>query len=153
MVGFAGWKVCGAEGDRTPDLVNAIHALSQLSYSPGFIKEYHQFRLDNIDSLAFICKDGSRSFPRDAAEKSNHESTKIFHEGDEGLYSFIALSLCSLRPFFVTFVVKWFCGGFSATPLAGFGRGPYRSEHGYSSTVKSGQAPMGRKFVSKVVDF
>ena len=29
------WKaICGAEGDRTPDLVNAIHALSQLSYSP-----------------------------------------------------------------------------------------------------------------------
>src|SRR5262245_51972513 len=27
---FAG----GAEGDRTPDLVNAIHALSQLSYGP-----------------------------------------------------------------------------------------------------------------------
>ncbi len=27
----------GAEGDRTPDLMNAIHALSQLSYSPmGF---------------------------------------------------------------------------------------------------------------------
>jgi hypothetical protein len=26
----------GAEGDRTPDLVNAIHALSQLSYSPIF---------------------------------------------------------------------------------------------------------------------
>ncbi len=25
----------GAEGDRTPDLVNAIHALCQLSYSPG----------------------------------------------------------------------------------------------------------------------
>ena len=25
---------CGAEGDRTLDLVNAIHALSQLSYSP-----------------------------------------------------------------------------------------------------------------------
>lgn len=24
----------GAEGDRTPDLVNAIQALSQLSYSP-----------------------------------------------------------------------------------------------------------------------
>src|SRR5690242_5967193 len=24
----------GAEGDRTPDLVNAIHALSQLSYAP-----------------------------------------------------------------------------------------------------------------------
>ena len=25
----------GAEGGRTPDLVNAIHALSQLSYSPA----------------------------------------------------------------------------------------------------------------------
>ena len=27
--------VNGGEGDRTPDLVNAIHALSQLSYAPG----------------------------------------------------------------------------------------------------------------------
>jgi hypothetical protein len=26
--------VSGGEGDRTPDLVNAIHALSQLSYAP-----------------------------------------------------------------------------------------------------------------------
>jgi hypothetical protein len=25
----------GGEGDRTPDLVNAIHALSQLSYAPA----------------------------------------------------------------------------------------------------------------------
>src|SRR6266513_3882324 len=25
----------GGEGDRTPDLVNAIHAISQLSYAPG----------------------------------------------------------------------------------------------------------------------
>ena len=25
----------GDEGDRTPDLMNAIHALSQLSYVPG----------------------------------------------------------------------------------------------------------------------
>ena len=25
----------GGEGNRTPDLVNAIHALSQLSYAPG----------------------------------------------------------------------------------------------------------------------
>jgi hypothetical protein len=24
----------GVEGDRTPDLMNAIHALSQLSYDP-----------------------------------------------------------------------------------------------------------------------
>ena len=29
----------GAEGSRTPDLVNAIHALSQLSYSPGKPRE------------------------------------------------------------------------------------------------------------------
>ncbi len=26
----------GAEGDRTPDLLNAIQALSQLSYNPTF---------------------------------------------------------------------------------------------------------------------
>src|SRR5690349_17432743 len=28
----------GGEGDRTPDLVNAIHALSQLSYAPAIIR-------------------------------------------------------------------------------------------------------------------
>jgi hypothetical protein len=27
----------GGEGDRTPDLVNAIHALSQLSYAPAIL--------------------------------------------------------------------------------------------------------------------
>ena len=27
----------GGEGDRTPDLVNAIHALSQLSYAPATV--------------------------------------------------------------------------------------------------------------------
>ena len=30
----AGPAESGGEGDRTPDLVNAIHALSQLSYAP-----------------------------------------------------------------------------------------------------------------------
>ena len=29
--------ISGGEGDRTPDLVNAIHALSQLSYAPYYI--------------------------------------------------------------------------------------------------------------------
>ena len=29
-------KFGGAEGDRTPDLMHAMHALSQLSYSPVF---------------------------------------------------------------------------------------------------------------------
>ena len=29
--------VYGGEGDRTPDLVNAIHALSQLSYAPAIL--------------------------------------------------------------------------------------------------------------------
>ena len=33
-VGVAGPVESGGEGDRTPDLVNAIHALSQLSYAP-----------------------------------------------------------------------------------------------------------------------
>ena len=32
--GVAGTRRHGGEGDRTPDLVNAIHALSQLSYAP-----------------------------------------------------------------------------------------------------------------------
>ncbi len=52
---------CGAEGDRTLDLVNAIHALSQLSYSPGFIKESRRSGRDNIDSSALRCKDASGS--------------------------------------------------------------------------------------------
>ncbi len=29
-----GEKICGAKGIRTPDLLNAIQTLSQLSYSP-----------------------------------------------------------------------------------------------------------------------
>ena len=28
------FRIGGAEGDRTPDLLNAIQALSQLSYGP-----------------------------------------------------------------------------------------------------------------------
>ena len=31
----------GDEGDRTPDLVNAIHALSQLSYVPKSVRGNH----------------------------------------------------------------------------------------------------------------
>src|SRR5207249_7090901 len=34
LLGFAFFLSSGAEGDRTPDLMSAIHALSQLSYSP-----------------------------------------------------------------------------------------------------------------------
>ena len=30
-------SVCGADGDRTRDLMHAMHALSQLSYSPNFV--------------------------------------------------------------------------------------------------------------------
>ena len=37
----------GGEGDRTPDLVNAIHALSQLSYAPAILAP-----LDSLSSLA-----------------------------------------------------------------------------------------------------
>ena len=33
---LVGLNFGGAEGDRTPDLMNAIHALSQLSYGPVF---------------------------------------------------------------------------------------------------------------------
>ena len=34
MQGFKTMKLCGAVRDRTADLLNAIQALSQLSYSP-----------------------------------------------------------------------------------------------------------------------
>ena len=34
----------GGEGDRTPDLVNAIHALSQLSYAPVILADSQNFR-------------------------------------------------------------------------------------------------------------
>ena len=34
ILNFEWEKVGGDEGDRTPDLMNAIHALSQLSYVP-----------------------------------------------------------------------------------------------------------------------
>ena len=37
--------VSGGEGDRTPDLVNAIHALSQLSYAPVIIGRPESRRL------------------------------------------------------------------------------------------------------------
>lgn len=37
-------EIGGDEGDRTPDLMNAIHALSQLSYVPASSAE---FRMKN----------------------------------------------------------------------------------------------------------
>jgi hypothetical protein len=36
--------LCGDKGDRTPDLVNAIHALSQLSYIPEGTDIYRRLR-------------------------------------------------------------------------------------------------------------
>jgi hypothetical protein len=42
----------GGEGDRTPDLVNAIHALSHLSYAPGMSScpalERHRGKQGNV---------------------------------------------------------------------------------------------------------
>jgi hypothetical protein len=37
-------RACGAKGNRTPDLLNAIQALSQLSYSPENVHKYTGFR-------------------------------------------------------------------------------------------------------------
>src|SRR5436190_22328977 len=37
----------GGEGDRTPDLVNAIHALSQLSYAPVILGPRKAFRREH----------------------------------------------------------------------------------------------------------
>ena len=38
--GFKRTKTGGGEGDRTPDLMLAKHALSQLSYTPNFLQNY-----------------------------------------------------------------------------------------------------------------
>ena len=37
-------KPCGAKGIRTPDLLNAIQTLSQLSYSPKMLELKRKFR-------------------------------------------------------------------------------------------------------------
>ena len=38
----AGFFLCGDEGDRTPDLMNAIHALSHLSYAPIYSMVFYK---------------------------------------------------------------------------------------------------------------
>ena len=42
----------GGEGDRTPDLVNAIHALSQLSYAPIILARPFRAQLPGEASTA-----------------------------------------------------------------------------------------------------
>src|SRR6476469_10501267 len=48
----------GGEGDRTPDLVNAIHALSQLSYAPAIFS--HPSELPAPDAVAAAARKRSR---------------------------------------------------------------------------------------------
>src|SRR5437773_8187520 len=49
----------GGEGDRTPDLVNAIHALSQLSYAPVILGPRKAFRREH-GILPGRCRDVKR---------------------------------------------------------------------------------------------
>jgi hypothetical protein len=44
----------GAEGSRTPDLLGAIQALSQLSYGPGLPKEIHRCSLGGMPAPAGV---------------------------------------------------------------------------------------------------
>ena len=47
--------VGGDEGDRTPDLMNAIHALSQLSYVPRkTMEDYSKFSFGKSTKRVFI---------------------------------------------------------------------------------------------------
>ncbi len=63
MAGLGRLGFCGAEGDRTLDLVNAIHALSQLSYSPRFSKNPSAANRNNIIYLwVIICKYPNQSW-------------------------------------------------------------------------------------------
>jgi hypothetical protein len=50
MPGFTG----GAEGDRTPGLMNAIHALSQLSYSPTRENDFGGKKINYQDFRRFV---------------------------------------------------------------------------------------------------
>ena len=46
----------GGEGDRTPDLVNAIHALSQLSYAPAYIVPPSNRRRGKHGNVSDACR-------------------------------------------------------------------------------------------------
>jgi hypothetical protein len=46
----------GGEGDRTPDLVNAIHALSQLSYAPAYIVPPSNGNRGKLGNVARACR-------------------------------------------------------------------------------------------------
>ncbi len=50
-------EICGAKGDRTPDLVTASHALSQLSYSPVQLISRRQYIEIIFDSNKKITKE------------------------------------------------------------------------------------------------
>src|SRR5947208_2398935 len=54
----------GAEGDRTPDLMSAIHALSQLSYSPiGDVRKCPNKRTRPRDDISARTRSGSGELP------------------------------------------------------------------------------------------
>ena len=44
-VGRQARRIGGAKGDRTPDLLHAMQALSQLSYGPGAVQPPAVFRI------------------------------------------------------------------------------------------------------------
>ncbi len=46
----------GAEGIRTPDLINAIDALSQLSYSPTAMGSASRIRRWRSEDVALPCR-------------------------------------------------------------------------------------------------
>ena len=73
----------GAEGDRTPDLVNAIHALSQLSYSPALIKTENE---DPHQILAKIYRisGGKSTRPSRTLNLPPHFCTFSKQEADSG---------------------------------------------------------------------
>ncbi len=57
-------NIGGAEGDRTPDLMTASHALSQLSYGP-FNSRYLDRKCLTQSSLAFSTESSYRLISRD----------------------------------------------------------------------------------------
>jgi hypothetical protein len=71
----------GGEGDRTPDLVNAIHALSQLSYAPRRTAEMkgHRPPFRNREDYSGVPPKSSKSHWRNTL-RSLFCSTFFYHQ-------------------------------------------------------------------------
>jgi hypothetical protein len=67
----------GAEGNRTPDLLNAIQALSQLSYSPGSVGPRSPDRIDTTRIVKKHCVTGLTGLEPAASGVTDRHSNRL----------------------------------------------------------------------------